>query len=59
MGAKAMTVQGQSVLATRHRITGTGLRIDLWYVGERWVALEALTDGGRRLRYELAEDALP
>ena len=43
----------------RHRISGTGLQIDLWYVGERWVALEALTEGGRRLRYELTEDALP
>lgn len=59
MGAEAVTVQGRSVLASRHRITGTGLQIDLWYVGERWVALEALTDGGRRLRYELAEDRLP
>ncbi len=59
LGAEAMTVQGQEVLATRHRITGTGLEIDLWYVGERWVALEALTDGKRRLRYELAEEATP
>ncbi len=58
-GAEALTVQGQEVLATRHRIAGTGLEIDLWYVGERWVALEALTDGGRRLRYELAEEAAP
>ena len=58
MGPEAVTIRGQDLLATRHRINGTGLQIDLWYVGERWVALEALTDGGRRLRYELTEDAL-
>jgi len=59
MGPESVTVEGQGLLATRHRISGTGLQIDLWYVGERWVALEALTDGGRRLRYELTEDAIP
>ena len=59
LGPEAVTSQGESLLATRHRISGTGLQIDLWYVGERWVALEALTEGGRRLRYELAGDALP
>jgi hypothetical protein len=37
----------------RHRISGTGLQIDIWYAGDDWIALEALTDGGRRLRYEL------
>lgn len=59
MGVEPVTVRGQGVPATRYRITGTELQIDLWYVGERWVALEALTDGGRRLRYELAEDGAP
>ena len=59
VGSEAVTVQGEGLLAMRHRISGTGLQIDLWYVGERWVALEALTEGGRRLRYELTEDALP
>jgi hypothetical protein len=59
VGPEAVNVQGRDRLAMRHRIIGTGLQIDLWYVGERWVALEAVTEGGRRLRYELTEDALP
>jgi len=59
VGPEAVNVQGEDLLATRHRISGTGLQIDLWYVGERWVALEALTEGGRRLRYELTGDPLP
>jgi hypothetical protein len=52
-GQETLAVRGERVAVTRHRISGTGLQIDLWYAGERWVALEALTDGGRRLRYEL------
>ena len=59
MGPDTVSVQGQDQLAMRHRISGPRLQIDLWYVGERWVALEALTEGGRRLRYELTGDALP
>ena len=59
MGPDTLSVQGQDQLAMRHRISGPRLQIDLWYVGERWVALEALTEGGRRLRYELTGDALP
>ncbi len=59
LGPENLMIEGQRMLATRHRINGTGLQIDLWYVGERWVALEALTDGGRRLRYELAPDGAP
>lgn len=53
LGTESMTVQGRDLPTTRHRITGTGLQIDLWYADRRWVALEALTEGGRRLRYEL------
>jgi hypothetical protein len=53
LGAEAVTVQGQELPAVRHRISGTGLQIDIWYAGDDWIALEALTDGGRRLRYEL------
>jgi hypothetical protein len=56
LGTESMTVQGRSLPTTRHRITGTGLQIDLWYADSRWVALEALTEGGRRLRYELTEE---
>ena len=39
------------VPARRYRLEGRRLAIDLWYAGERWVALET-TAGGRRLRYE-------
>ena len=52
-GTETVTVRGAERPATRHRITGPGLSIDLWYADGRWVALEALADGGRRLRYEL------
>ena len=56
LGTESMTVLGRDLPTTRHRITGTGLQIDLWYADRRWVALEALTEGGRRLRYELKEE---
>jgi len=52
-GTETVTVRGRATAATRHRLTGPDLTIDLWYAGGRWVALEALTDGGRVLRYEL------
>lgn len=51
-GEETLTVHGESRLAQRHRISGPGLRIDLWYAGDQWVALEAEAEGGRRLRYE-------
>ena len=56
LGTESMAVQGRDLPTTRHRIIGTGLQIDLWYADGRWVALEALTEGGRRLRYELTEE---
>jgi hypothetical protein len=59
LGEETVTVHGQDLRAERHRIRGSGLEIDLWYAGEQWVALEALTQGGRRLRYELAEENQP
>jgi hypothetical protein len=52
-GTEAIAVRGKTVAAVRHRIQGRGLEIDLWYADGNWVALEALTEGGRRLRYEL------
>jgi hypothetical protein len=59
LGSETVTVHGQDLRAERHRIRGSGLQIDLWYAGEHWVALEALTEDGRRLRYELAEEDQP
>ncbi len=53
LGPETVPVRGRPVAATRHRISGRGVLIDVWYAGERWIALEAQTDGERRLRYEL------
>lgn len=48
-----ITVKGMSELADRYHIQGHNLSIDLWYVNDEWVALQATTAGGRLLRYEL------
>jgi hypothetical protein len=53
MGDEIVAVQGRQQVTQRHRIVAPGLQIDLWYAGNRWVALEAPAAGGRRLRYEL------
>lgn len=53
MGAERVPVRGRPLEAQRHRITGPGLAIDLWYAGAEWVALESATKQGGRLRYEL------
>lgn len=40
--------------ARRYELTGEKLRITLWYGPDgRWLGLESLLDGGRRLRYVL------
>ncbi|NJN39855.1 MAG: hypothetical protein HC807_01915 [Gammaproteobacteria bacterium] len=52
-GAETVEVRGERLAADRHRITGPSLRIDVWYANGQWVGLEAATEGGRRLRYEL------
>lgn len=53
LGRDSVEVSGRRIEATRHRLSAPGLQIDLWYAGDRWVALEAPTPGGRKLRYEL------
>jgi len=52
-GEETLDVRGRQLPARRYRISGPRLQIDLWYSGGRWIALEALTTGGGRLRYEL------
>ena len=52
-GTEWVEVSGRRVAAARHRLSASGLQIDLWYADGRWVALEAPTPGGRLLRYEL------
>ena len=53
LGSEPVDVAGRTTAASRHRLSAPGLAIDLWYAGDRWVALEAPTPGGRTLRYEL------
>lgn len=53
LGQETLAVRGETRTAERYRISGQDLQIDIWYADGRWVGLEALTDGGRRLRYEL------
>jgi hypothetical protein len=52
-GQERVRVRGDERVASRYRISGPNLQIDVWYADGEWVGLEALTDGGRRLRYEL------
>jgi hypothetical protein len=35
------------------RISGLAQPIDVWYVGNRWVGLDTIVSGGRRLSYRL------
>lgn len=53
LGEERIDVAGRALAAQRYRLTGREMRIDLWYSGGRWVALEADAEGGRRLRYRL------
>ncbi len=52
-GEQAIEAGGRTQKASRYRLEAPDLEIDLWYAGERWIALEAVVAGGRRLRYEL------
>ena len=52
-GQERVRVRGDERVASRYRISGPDLQIDVWYADGDWVGLEALTDGGRLLRYEL------
>jgi hypothetical protein len=52
-GRERVRVRGDERAASRYRISGPNLQIDVWYADGDWVGLEALTDGGRLLRYEL------
>ena len=54
VGEDLLTVRGDAVPSYRYRLTGEDLEIELWYSQDNeWLALESVTDGGRRLRYEL------
>jgi hypothetical protein len=53
LGMESIQVRGRPISASRYRLRGPALAIDLWYAGAEWVALESSLEGGRRLRYEL------
>ena len=54
VGKDVVSVRGDLVPSTRYRLTGNDIEIELWYSqDDEWLALESVTDGGRRLRYEL------
>lgn len=54
MGEDKLSVSGNDVSARKYRLLGENLQIDLWYSDEdRWLALESLTEGGHRIRYQM------
>lgn len=46
-----LDAQGQTLRGLR--IGGLAQPIDVWYAGDRWVGLDTVVDGGRRLSYRL------
>ena len=57
LGDDRIPVRGTAVRAKRYRISGPRNPIDLWYspAGE-WLELDAVLDGGRRLRYRIEQE---
>lgn len=54
LGRESIPARGAQMAAERFAIQADDVRIDLWYSPEgEWLALESLTDDGRRLRYRL------
>lgn len=52
IGTSRVPYQGQEVAAAGYRLTAGEVAIDVWYSSQRqWLALESITEGGRRLRY--------
>ena len=54
LGPDTIAVRGQERPARRYRLEARGFRIELWYSPEReWLALDSITESGKRLRYRL------
>ncbi|MEZ5447415.1 MAG: DUF6134 family protein [Gammaproteobacteria bacterium] len=52
IGTSRVPYQGQEVSAEGFRLKAGEIIIDVWYSAQRqWLALESITEGGRRLRY--------
>jgi len=59
LGSESLSLGNARVIANRYRLVTPSFSIDLWYgTGNQWLALETRTDGGRLLRYEIAEPRL-
>jgi hypothetical protein len=53
-GQEKIAVQDVTVAAYRYSLTAEDIDLDLWYSEDgKWLALESITEGGRKLRYEL------
>lgn len=51
LGEETLSLPTGPQRARRHSITTRDFRIDVWYAGNRWVALESRTSSGKLLRY--------
>lgn len=55
IGNETLEVQGESVVATRYKLTSGDVDLDLWYSPDmEWLALESVAQGGNIIRYELS-----
>lgn len=55
VGDEMLEVRGQSVSATRFRLTAYEVDLTLWYsTNDEWLALESVAKGGHIIRYELS-----
>jgi hypothetical protein len=55
IGDEMLEVRGESIPATRFRLTADEIDITLWYSpDDEWVALESVAKGGHIIRYELS-----
>ena len=55
IGNELLEVRGQSVTATRFKLTARDVDLTLWYSpDDEWLALESVAKGGHIIRYELS-----
>jgi len=55
LGNEVLEVRGQSVTATRFKLTAYEVDLTLWYsTDDQWLALESIAKGGHIIRYELS-----
>jgi hypothetical protein len=55
VGNETLEVRGQSVAATRFRLTAYEVDLTIWYsADDEWLALESVAKGGHIIRYELS-----